>query len=241
MNKTGKHLLMVIMLCMLILSILPAGVSANSAEPPALVILVSNPPKDLSIVLISNEMQLKALARRVAWEGYYAFYKRDLKSGGEYRFKVITNGESFECTLGAPLEGYNNVFMLDVSNGKLTPGTYPLRSALLVSIRVLLTLLTEGIIFFLFGFRQRRSWLVFLAINLVTQGVLNIWLNSGGSLMPSYLIFSLIIGEFFVFLTEMIALPIFIREKRLRALLHAVVANLVSLFVGGYIISVLPV
>lgn len=242
MNKTGKCLLLVMVLCTLMISIVPTTASANSAEPPSLVILISNPPDDLSIVLVSNENQPEAIVRRIAWEGYYVFYSRDMQTGGEYTFKVTTNGESYECTLGAPLQRYNNVVTLDLSNRELTPGKYPFRSVLLVSIRLLLTLLLEGIIFWLFRFRQKRSWFIFLAINLVTQGALNIWLNSGGSLMPSYLIFSLIIGEVFVFTAEMIAFPILIKEhKKSRILIYAFIANLISLIAGGYIISVLPV
>lgn len=242
MDKTGKRLLLVMVLCTLMISILPTTALANSAEPPSLVILINNPPDDLSIVLISNENQPEAIVRRVAWEGYYVFYSRDMLAGGKYTFKVTTNGESFECTLGVLLQRYNNVVTLDLSNRELTLGKYPLRSVLLVTIRLLLTLLLEGIIFWLFRFRQKRSWLIFLAINLVTQGALNIWLNSGGSLMPSYLIFSLIIGEFFVFVAEMIAFPIFIKEhEKSRILIYAFIANLISLITGGYIISVLPV
>jgi hypothetical protein len=105
-----------------------------------------------------------------------------------------------------------------------------------------LTLLIEGIVFWLFRFKQKRSWIMFFAINLITQGALNTWLNSGGSPMPSYLIFSLIVGEFFVFITEMIALPILIKEhKKSYILAYAFLANLISLIVGGYIITVLPV
>ena len=240
--QAGKRLLLVMVLGMLMILILPANALANSAEPPSLVILINNPPDDLSIVLVSNEKQPEAIVRRVAWEGYYVFYSRDMQVGGKYTFKVTTNGESFECTLGAPLQRYNNVVTLDVSNRELTPGKYPFRSVLLVSIRLLLTLILEGIIFWLFRFRQKRSWLIFLAINLVTQGILNILLNSGGSLMPSYLIFSLILGEFFVFAAEMIAFPIYIKEhKKSRILIYAFIANLISLIAGGYIISVLPV
>ena len=242
MKKTGKRLLLVMVICTLMISILSTTSFANSAEPPSLVILINNPPDDLSIVLVSNEKQSEAIVRRAAWEGYYVFYSRDMQTGGEYTFKVTTNGESFECTLSAPLQRYNNVVTLDVSNRKLTPGKYPFRSVLLVSIRLLLTLLLEGIIFWLFRFRQKKSWLIFLAVNLVTQGVLNIWLNSGGSLMPTYLIFSLIIGEFFVFAAEIIAFPLFIKEhKKSRILIYAFIANLISLIAGGYIISVLPV
>ena len=240
--QAGKRLLLVMVLGMLMILILPANALANSAEPPSLVILINNPPDDLSIVLVSNEKQPEAIVRRVAWEGYYVFYSRDMQVGGKYTFKVTTNGESFECTLGSPLQRYNNVVTLDVSNRELTPGKYPFRSVLLVSIRLLLTLILEGIIFWLFRFRQKRSWLIFLAINLVTQGILNILLNSGGSLMPSYLIFSLILGEVFVFAAEMIAFPILIKEhKKSRILIYAFIANLISLIAGGYIISVLPV
>ncbi|MPM47893.1 hypothetical protein SDC9_94614 [bioreactor metagenome] len=242
MNKTGKCLLLIMVLGMLMMSILSAPAMANSAEPPSLVILVINPPDDLSIALVSNEKQSEAVVRRVAWEGYYAFYSRDMQADGNYTFKAATNGESFEFTISGPLQRYNNVFTLNLSTQELTPGKYPLRSVLLVSIRLLLTLLLEGVIFMLFRFRKKRSWLVFLAVNLVTQGVLNIWLNSGGSLMPSYLIFALIIGEFFVFTAEMIALPIFIKEhKKSYILIYAFIANLISLIAGGYIISVLPV
>ena len=242
MNKAGKHLLLVMVLCMLMISIIPTKAWANSAEPPSLVILINNPPDDLSIVLVSNENQPKARVRRVAWEGYYAFYSRDMQASDVYTFKVTTNGESFECTLGEPLQGYNNVVTLNVSNRKFTPGKYLLRTVLLVSIRLLLTLLLEGIIFWLFRFRQKRSWFMFLTINLVTQGVLNFWLSIGSSLMSRYLIFSLIIGEVFVFAAEMIAFPIFIEEhKKSRILIYVFVANLISLIVGGYIISVLPV
>lgn len=239
MKKAGKRLILIMMLCMLIL---PITASANSAEPPSLVILVNNPPDDLSIIMISNKNQPEAVVRRAAWEGYYVFYSLDIQTNDEYKFKVTTNGESFECTINEPLQHYNNVFTLSLSNHELTSGKYPFRSVLLVSIRLLLTLFLEGIIFWLFGFRRKKSWLIFLAVNLITQGALNIWLNSGGSLMPSYLIFSLITGEFFVFVAEMIAFPILVDEhKKNRTLIYVFAANLISLIAGGYIISVLPV
>lgn len=242
MGKTCKGLLLVIALCILTIFMTYTTALANSAEPPSLVILVNNPPKDLSIVLVSNKNQTEASVRKVAWEGYYIFYSRDMQSDEKYTFKMTTNGDSFECMLNKPLKRYNNVVTLDISNREFIPGKYPFRSILLVSIRLILTLLLEGIIFWAFGFRQKRSWLIFLGINLVTQGVLNIWLNSDGSLIPSYLILSLIVGEFFVFITEMIAFPTLVKEhKKSRILIYVVIANMISLIAGGYIITVLPV
>lgn len=240
--KTSKRARLIMVLCILTAVCLPAAVSANSAEPPSLVILINNPPEDLSIVMESEDGTTEAAAQRVAWEGYYVFYSRDMQSDDGYRFKISTGGESFAYTLDTPLQRYNNVYTLDLDGRELTPGTYPFRTALLVSIRLLLTLLLEGIVFWVFGFRQKRSWLVFLFVNLITQGALNISLSSGGSLMPGYLILGLLFGEILVFLAEMISFPLFLREhKTFRIVACIFLANVISLIAGGYIITVLPV
>jgi len=242
MKNTVKSLLIAMLLAMMLLSILPMTAFANSAEPPSLVIIVNNPPKDLKIVMISNNSSPEAEVKKVAWEGYYVFYRTDMQKNSKYTFKVTTKGESFECTLDVPLESYNNVATLDLERKQLTTGKYPFRKALLVLIRVALTLLIEGIIFLLFKFRQKRSWLVFLFINLITQGLLNIWLNQGGSLMPSYLLIGLIFGEIIVLIVEMIAFPFFIKEHNDDLVIkYAFTANFISLIAGGYIIAYLPV
>lgn len=178
----------------------------------------------------------------MAWEGYYVFYSRDMQVQGDYVFQVTTGEESFEVIFNEPLKGYDNVLTLDLSRGTLKQGTYPLRSVILVGLRLLLTLLIEAAIFWIFGFKEKKSWLVFVIINLITQGVLNIWLNSGSALLPSYLMISLILGEIVVFVAEMIAFPIFIKEHtKPRILTYVFIANLISLIAGGYIISILPV
>lgn len=242
MRRIRKYLLLILILCAVVALIIPHIVWANSAEPPSLIILINNPPKDLSVVMVSNENQPEARVRRAAWEGYYVFYLRDMQAGDDYIFKVTADGKSFECRIDEPLKRYNNVFTLDMSNRKLTPGTYPFRTVILVTIRVFLTLLIEGIIFWLFRYRQMRSWLIFFAINLVTQGALNIGLNYGGAPLKSYLILNLILGECLVFAAEMIAFTILINEhEKYRTLGYVFIANLVSLIAGGYIISHLPV
>jgi hypothetical protein len=230
------------LLCLLALLLIPAPIWANAAEPPSLVILVSDPPEDLSVVLISSENMPEAAVRKVAWEGYYAFYSRDLEAEGPYVFQVSVGQEQFTWSPEDRLQGYNNVYTLDVEARSFTAGVYPFRAAILVSMRVLLTLMIEGLVFLLFRFKERRSWRIFLAVNLATQGILNLWLNQGGSLMPSYLLIGLVIGEIVVFAVEMIALPLLIKEhKKSRTLLFAVAANLASLIAGGYILTVLPV
>lgn len=242
MKNTVKSILLALLLIMMVLSILPMTALANSAEPPSLIILINNPPKDLKIVMVSNNSSPEAEVKKVAWEGYYVYYRTDMQKNSKYTFEVTTKGESFQCLLDVPLESYNNVATLDLERKQLTPGKYPFRKALLVLIRVVLTLLIEGIIFWLFKFRQKRSWLVFLYINLITQGLLNLWLNQGGSLMPSYLLVGLIFGEIIVLIVEMIAFPFFIKEHNDDLVIkYAFTANFISLIAGGYIIAYLPV
>ena len=95
--------------------------------------------------------------------------------------------------------------------------------------------------FYLFGYRRKESWLIFLIINLLTQGVLNIWLNGSFTPLDSYIIFSLVFGEILVLIIEMIAFLILVKEHhRLRIALYVIIANLLSLIAGGYLITVLP-
>lgn len=51
---------------------------------------------------------------------------------------------------------------MDLQKGTLTAGQKLGRAPLLVALRVVLTFLIEGAVLFLFGYRQKRSWLVFL-------------------------------------------------------------------------------
>lgn len=242
MNKKCRKLLLSVMIGLLIVSMIPMISFANAAEPPSLVMLVNNPPKDLSIVLISNPDQPEASVRKVAWEGYYSFYSRDMQDFDDYVFEITTGKESFKWSPSGSLKEYNNVYTLDVSKQTLTPGKYPLRSALLISMRVLLTLLIEGFIFYLFGFREKRSWIVFFVVNLVTQGVLNVLLDGGEFHMAAYLVLVLVMVEAFVFGAEMIAFPLLLKEhSKKRIFTYVLIANFMSLIAGGYIISVLPV
>lgn len=242
MKKSGKLWIVTLLFCSMLLSMSPVVVRANSAEPPSLVILVKNPAKDLSIKLLSDTNEIKAKVNHIAWEGTYVFYSRDMRNGDTYTFRVTTGDDHFEVTLDEPVEGYNNVYTLNVGEKTLTAGKYPFRTILLVGIRLILTLLIEGFIFWLFRFRQKRSWLVFLFLNLITQGLLNLWLNNEATMSSGYLIIALIFGEFFVFAAEMVAFPALINEHRKRrSLAYAFIANLVSLIAGGYLITLLPV
>ena len=242
MFQKRKISIFTIVLCLSLVFMFPVLVSANSARPPSLIILINNPPKDLSIVLLTDEYEEQGVFRRSAWEGYYLFNSFDMQNYGDYKFEVTTKGDSFVCSIGAYSHSYNDVITLDLLSQKLSMGYYPFRTVLVVSIQLLITLLLEGIIFWLFGYRKARSYLLFLVINILTQGTLNIWLNSLNSLMHSYFIFYLFFGEIFVFAIEMIAFPVLVKEYNgIRNLIYAFIANAVSFIAGSFMISLLPI
>ena len=211
---------------------------ANSAEPPSILIIVPGAPDDLEIRMGEN-----ILANRIEhkeFESLYTFYSYQLKTA-DYVVTVTTGGKTFEIKLDAPLKTYNNIYTLDLKNQKLTPGKSLSRSVSRVSIRVILTLIIEAIVFLLLGYRKKKSWLIFLIVNLLTQGILNIWLNGYTPFVSSYLLFSLILGELLVFIVEMIVFLVFIKEhRRWRTALFVIIANLLSLIAGAYFMVILP-
>ena len=213
----------------------------NSAEPPSILIIVNNAPDDLEISIGSEKAIAKAHISDKVIEKYYTFYSRDLRAANDYIVKVNTGDSTFEVVLEEPINTYNNIFTMDLTNQTLTPGKSLSRSILLVSLRIALTLLIEAFVFWLFGFRDKLSWVAFITINLITQGALNIWLN-GFAPLGSYIVLTLIFGEILVFIAEIIAFLTYIQEhRRLRTFLYVSIANLLSLFAGGYIITVLPI
>lgn len=236
------HVVLFALLSSILCVVFPSISWGNAAEPPALVVLVKQPPNDLSIVLVSDKQVIQSSASKRLWEGYYSFRSRDINSQNDYVLQVSTKQKSFEITLNKPLKSYHHVLTLDLETETFTEGTDSWRSPVLVALRLSLTLLLEALVFLSFGFRKKRSWAVFLGINLLTQGALNIMLNTGTDLMPSYLIITLLVLELFVLIAEMIAFPLLLKEhSKKRILAYVLVANVISLVAGGYMITLLPV
>ena len=97
------------------------------------------------------------------------------------------------------------------------------------------TLIVEGLLLWLFGFRARRDWLVFLAVNLVTQAGLHLWiaadLISIGDSALQYMV--LLVAEVPILLVELIAYVFLLKEHSgLRRAACAACANITSYAVG---------
>ena len=113
----------------------------------------------------------------------------------------------------------------------------PLRFLARLATTLIPTLAIEGIIFWLFGFRERRSWLVFLAVNTVTQVGLHLvtgaMLAEAGWHFLNYFL-TIIVQELVIWGAEALAYALLLTERtRTRRVGYAFAANIAS-FVLGY-------
>lgn len=241
-KKTSWNKKFIITLLILIMILFISNISwANSAEPPSILIIVSNAPEDLDIFIGDGEHSIKANKSSKSFETYYTFYSMELQQIVDYTITVTTGSMQYEIDFDKPLHTYNNIYTLDLEDQSLTEGKLLSRSILLISTRIILTLIIEAIVFWVFGFRSRRSWVVFLIMNLATQGILNILLNDN-SPIHTYLFIGLIFGEIIILIAELISFIALIKEhSRLKRILYVITANFLSLVVGGYLITVLPI
>lgn len=247
--KRYNRIIMVFAMVLLLSMFCATIAYANSAEPPSFTIIVSNPPKDLSVALrVSDEEKTEAILlkkEQKAWEAYYRFFyhmspNRNDKLDGAVLFVQSSEGD-FECPLPtATFNIYNNLLVLDLETESITIGQPLLRVPLLVGMRIALTLMIEGGVFYLFGYRKKASWLAFFAINLVTQGALNAMLT--GPSLGSYWMLGFMFGEILVLAVELTAFICFLKEfGKGRAAVYTVAANAISLVLGGLLITYLPI
>ena len=251
--KYRSVLIPVMILCLTVLFVLP--VFANAAEPPCLTIVVIGAPEDLDVSLVDEEgaeaFQLRKRKSVRAWEMYFRFTYSHVTLPGmtdalegfdlsALRLAVAANGETTILALPDDAFGvYKNVLQLNFSNLSLQTDLYPGRTALSIGLRVLMTFVVEGAIFFLFGYRKRHSWGVFLCFNAMTQLGLNLVLGGAG-MDDSYVLLGYYLLEVLILLFEMLAFYNTLEEKRGRSIVYAACANLASLAIGAWMIEHLP-
>lgn len=234
-----RHVSVILLIIILLMNI--SNIShGNAAEPPSIMIIVPNPPDDLEISIGQGSTYTRAKEVDKVIEKYYIFYSREIERASDATISIKIKDLSFDIALEEPTTRYQNIYTLNMDSRSLSPGKSSSRSIILVSMRLIITLIIEGIVFFLFGFREKRSWIIFILINLITQGALNIWIN-GLFPIQAYLLIGLIFLEILILIVESIVILSRLKEhKKARRLLFVLSANLLSLVVGGYILTVLP-
>lgn len=239
-NRKIKLCIMVLIFALIYMTI----VYANSCEPPSIIVIVKNPPKDLSIDTYINGEYIKGIKYKAGWEAYFAYYTVYSEKKSPPKFFVRYGDIEFDYVHDSNMYGHRNIFTLDIENEKLISGVYPYRRLLIILPRLLLTLLIESIVFYLFGFRERFSWVVFTITNIITQLGLNWKLFDGVTRYfdPYYISFQLVHIELYVLVFELIVFRLLIKEKsRRRINVYTILSNIISLVLGGYLIMYLPI
>ncbi|MBN2794657.1 MAG: hypothetical protein JXR88_04575 [Clostridia bacterium] len=215
---------------------------ANAAEPPSVIVISRDVPENARVYFLINHEYIRGEVRHKFGETYYACYVGRLKETDSIYLEVISHGGLVLMKFELNLKEYTNIYTLDYSHGSLKEGKGLLRTALLVFSRLSMTLILEGLVFYSLGYRSKETWKVFLIVNLITQGFLNIWLSLSMHPLESYLLLILIFGEFFVFLVEFVTITPLVHEHSYkRNLITVFLANSVSLYVGGIMIQHLPI
>lgn len=221
-------------------------VYANSAEPPSFVIYSLNAPKDAEIFILAEDGEHNASMydkRICLWEtsffiDYYGFDKTDNK------LMVRSAEKSFEVEFPDKYvdDSFSSFYTLDFEAETLTENISPLRAPLYMLLRVMFTLIIECGFYFLVGYREKRSYIMFITVNLITQMFVNLVINGGSlDIFYSYTLLIYIGMELLVFIAEMIALPITVKEKKAGwTVLWTFAANNISMVIGGIALLFVP-
>ena len=170
------------------------------------------------------------------------------REDGTWRFSYVGLPESFRVAAATADEAkaaevsYTRDFVDNIvydwqANTVREATPPPLRFLVRLAATLIPTLLIEGALFWLFGFRDRRGWLVFLAVNTATQVGLHL---AVGSILPQagwhFLNYTLtiLVPELIIWAAEAAAYAFLLREhSRGRRVGYAFAANFAS-FVLGY-------
>lgn len=241
MRTTNRHWMVITFIFIIFIQVCcPYPSEANSAEPPSLIILVDDPFRTMTMTLYDDTRVIQPSVYETLWERKFSFHQLYRSKQQQFTLSIKTPEKSYTLQIPRLTQRYRTLYKFNPGSGELEKDLPIWRNGVLTAIRLTSTLLIEGAVFYFLGFRNKNSWMMFLLINLVTQGALNLWLNSLGY-MEGYLILALVFGELFVFGTEVLAYAIYIEEKSvLRRVGAALLVNAVSLVLGGYLILNLP-
>lgn len=214
-------------LVLLALVVFSLPVFANAVQPPSLVIIVPGAPEGYTISLM-NGTNDRSAKKSFLLEDQFALY--NLPRGDEIELRLGLPGEEQTVVFDKP-PGFSPIVTIEPSTLKVTQGYSLSRIALQLFLRVGLTLLIEGAIFWFYGFRRWRSWILFVFINLVTQGYLAYSINRQNPFL-SYVTMGIFMLEVGILLVEWVFYRLTLRENRAKITEYVFTANIVSLALG---------
>lgn len=159
-------------------------------------------------------------------------------------FRILIVTKSGESWVSEPMEREIMNTTVKVDWAKKTAVMPPVQAlyALQFLSTLLPTLLIEGLIFYVFRFPGRRNWLIFLLVNLATQGALSVILCMnvvpGGTKYIGFMMLVLIPVELLIALVEAVAYMKLLRgQPKHRAFAYGITANAVSYAIGLFTVG----
>ena len=244
--------LLIAFLALVIAAFLPNGsASADQLRTPGLSIFVINAPKDLKLFIqfrnstLPEPLEMQRTSRY--WETYYNYYYQRLPGRFDEDFigaKLIVRSPQYSYELpiarDPEMRPDKRLMTLDLKQGTLVYGEPVWRAPLSVAGRVMLTLVLEGAVFYLFGMRDKWSWIGFVILNLITHGLLSGFLVHPFEAKGDF--FMLIFYSVAIILVEAGIYYFTFKEVELdhKALLLALVANTVAIYLGSWIMPHFP-
>jgi hypothetical protein len=244
--------LLIAIMALAIAAFLPFGtVSGDEVRTPGLSVFVINAPKDLQLFIqfrnstLPEPLEMQRVSRY--WETYYNYYYQRLPGRFDEDFigaKLIVRSAKFSyelpITRDPEMRVDKRLLTLDLKQGTLVYGEPGWRAPLSVAGRVLLTLVLEGVVFILFGMRAKSSWLIFLITNLITHSLVSAFLAHPFEAKSDF--FLVVFISTWVVLLEAGIYYFTFKEIELspKALLLALIANLVGFFLGAWIMPYFP-
>lgn len=229
--------------------------AAGVYHAPVITVVAPFAPGDLevSVRIVKKDAVIPVVleSQRRGWEMQYmlrreAVYGITTWYGNAYDFQdavMIAESGGETKTIPIPAEllserGGEDYFTLNWRTGRLT-ALSKWRAPALLLMWSLIAMAAEGLVFYLYGYRSKRSWIVFFLLNLVTQSahhMLVSGINVSANRIKVYVLFIPVL-----FLVEMLAYVMLVDERsRDRTVSFAVVGNLASQAATALLMGVLP-
>lgn len=154
----------------------------------------------------------------------------------EFKLVIYKDNELYKVTEITEMYAFRSYFKMDFTKEAIKiKTTYPyIRETLRFILRVVLTLLIEVGLFFVFYLYTKRNLKVVLIVNVITQVLLNIIINictyTSGELTALLI---LILIEMAIFIIEPVLFAILMKKKnKILIILYALIANFLSFILG---------
>jgi hypothetical protein len=184
-----------------------------------------SPPNVFKIVLVleSGDMIVSDIVRKTLFNAHFTFNLSDFS---------ITESEY-------NLEDGNRIYNID--DDFLSEDIPFSRTIIYIVLAVIITILTEAFILFLFMYRKKESYKIIFWVNLITQFLLHGSIIVGGLLGSLFgYIGVLILGEFLILIIETIIYLFLLKERsRINVIFYTLFANISSLLIGIILSSLL--